>query len=62
MDLQHQQLIHMINQLEEALQNGKGGYVLLQVLEGLLYYYTTTHFAAEERLMRDVDFSGYKRH
>jgi hemerythrin len=57
-DVQHQQLVALINQLHDAMSQGKGREVIGSVLAGLLEY-TRTHFAAEERMMVAGSYPGY---
>jgi hemerythrin len=47
-DLQHQRLVAMINELNDAMAKGRGRDVLGQILAGLASY-TATHFATEEK-------------
>ena len=47
-DGQHQKLIGMINDLNEAMKQGKGKTVVGEVIDGLINY-TDTHFKTEER-------------
>jgi hemerythrin len=60
-DDQHQKLIDLLNELHAAMLAGKGAAVLGKTLEGLAFY-TTTHFAHEERLMKRHAFPGYAEH
>jgi len=46
-DTQHQRLIRMINDLNDAMRQGKGKEVLGKIITGLITY-TRTHFKAEE--------------
>lgn len=61
MDAQHVKLVGMINELYDAMREGKGGQQVVTVL-GELADYTHTHFAAEERLMRQVEYPDLERH
>jgi hemerythrin len=54
-DAQHQRLVAMINDLNAAMQQGKGKDVIGRILDGLVSY-AQFHFGAEERLM---DRHGY---
>jgi hemerythrin len=54
-DIQHQNLVSLLNQLHEAMSQGRGKDVLGGILESLVRY-TKAHFAAEERLMQQ---NGY---
>ncbi len=60
MDKQHQELIRLINQLHEAMKNGKGKDEIGKVLTGLIRY-TKIHFAAEEKLMQEAHYPGYQQ-
>jgi hemerythrin len=57
MDRQHQKLIDLINQLNDAMSQGKGKEALGKTINGLLDY-TKTHFAAEEKLMGQHGYTG----
>jgi hemerythrin-like metal-binding protein len=62
-DMQHKRLVAMINQLEDAVDSGKGavneeiGSVLVQLVE-----YTQYHFSEEENIQREIGFSEAVRH
>jgi len=62
-DNQHKKLLAMINQLEDSVAAGKEivnndiGKVLVQLVE-----YTQTHFADEERIQDEIQYSGRDRH
>jgi len=60
-DAQHKKLIGIVCQLHEAMRQGKGKQVLGEVL-GNLIQYTRTHFASEERLMKDNGYPDYAGH
>lgn len=47
LDLQHQQLIRMINALHDSTTTGHGNEALGQTIDGLIEY-AQTHFATEE--------------
>lgn len=49
-DAQHQRLVELVNQLDDAMRSGKGRDVVGHVLTELINY-TVSHFAFEERLM-----------
>lgn len=61
MDMQHKQLVAMVNQLYEAMRAGKGDLVVKTLLPNLAQY-TRSHFNAEEKLMHDADFPGIGTH
>lgn len=50
-DLQHQKLIAIINELHDAMAVGHGKDVMVNVLDELVNY-TVYHFGTEERLMK----------
>jgi hemerythrin len=60
-DAQHRRLFSLADQLHSAMASGKGKAVLEQVLQSLISY-TKTHFAAEERIMRDCAYSDLAAH
>ena len=51
----------MVNQLHDAMKDGKGKQVIGDVLNGLINY-TKNHFAAEERLMKAHGYPDYEKH
>ena len=59
-DSQHKHLVELINQLHDAMSQGRGREVMGKVLEGLIDY-TRTHFATEERLMAAHAYPGQPR-
>ena len=60
-DRQHQKLVTFLNELYEAMQQGKGKDVLGKVLTDMVLY-TKTHFATEEQLMSQYGFPEYSGH
>ncbi|WP_298439447.1 bacteriohemerythrin [Geobacter sp.] len=60
-DDQHKKLVDMVNQLFDAMKGGKGSQVLGDILRQLIAY-TQTHFAAEERLMKQYAYPDYEAH
>ncbi len=50
MDQQHQKLVSLINELDDAMRQGKGKDVAAKIITGLVSY-TRTHFGNEERLL-----------
>jgi hemerythrin len=56
-DSQHRVLIDLLNQLFAAVVERKSDQIIGEILDGLLDY-TRTHFALEERLMRDAGYGG----
>jgi len=61
MDMQHQQLFGLLNQLHDAMSHGKGREVLPEVFEELIQY-TKSHFASEELLMQKYNYPGLVIH
>lgn len=57
MDDQHKQLVKMINQLHEAMKEGKGSTEVVKIV-GEMIEYTQFHFKSEEQLMSEHHFSG----
>ncbi len=47
-DKQHQTLVAMINELHDAMGQGKGGAILSKIVDDLIGY-TATHFKTEEK-------------
>lgn len=60
-DAQHQRLVGMINDLFDAMSQGKGKEALGQVVKGLADY-AVYHFGTEERLMKAHGYPDYDRH
>ncbi|HEY3281463.1 MAG TPA: bacteriohemerythrin [Armatimonadota bacterium] len=60
-DLQHQKLIDLMNELHEAMRTGKGGDQIAKTLKELVGY-TLVHFGNEERLMKAHAYGEYERH
>ena len=60
-DDQHKKLVNMVNELHDSMKIGKGKEVLEKILAGLIRY-TSTHFADEERLMQQHNYTGYEQH
>ena len=56
-DEEHQKLVAILNQLDEAMQSGKGTRVMREILSQLVEY-TKIHFASEEQCM---DEAGYPK-
>ena len=55
MDNQHRRLFDLINELSEAVSEGKGRDVMMPVLDSLIDY-TAKHFADEERLLEEIRY------
>lgn len=60
-DAQHRKLVDMINELNEAMAQGKAKDVLGAILDKLVSY-TAGHFALEERLLQTHGYDGYQEH
>ena len=60
-DSQHQKLVAFINGLHAAMLSGQGSTVLGKTLDGLVGY-TVTHFAFEEKLLRDSAYPELEAH
>ncbi|MGV0952231.1 MAG: bacteriohemerythrin, partial [Azonexus sp.] len=62
-DRQHLKLVQIINDLNDAMQEGKANDVLAKILRELVSY-TKTHFTAEEKYLEQYgypDVSAHKR-
>lgn len=60
-DNQHQKLVGMLNELHDAMKEGKGNEVLGKTLAELIQY-VGVHFSAEERLMNAHAYPEYNEH
>lgn len=60
-DEQHKKLVGMVNQLHDAMKIGKSGEVLGPILNSLISY-TASHFADEERLMKQHGYPDFAAH
>ena len=60
-DMQHQKWIGMINDLHEAMKQGKGNAVMGKILQGIVDY-TRTHFATEEKYFKQYDYPETEEH
>ncbi|HWI54785.1 MAG TPA: bacteriohemerythrin [Desulfobacteria bacterium] len=60
-DAQHQKLIDLVNQLHEAMKQGKGKDIMSQVLQTLINY-TATHFGTEEKYMTAFNYPQFSLH
>lgn len=58
MDDQHKKLVVIINDLNDAMKEGKSKEVMEKILKGLVDY-TVFHFASEEKLMQSNAYPGY---
>ncbi len=60
-DEQHQELVNILNRLFVAVAKREGQKAIAEILDALLVY-TQTHFALEERLMKDANYPDIERH
>ncbi len=60
-DTQHKKLVSMVNEMYQAMSEGKGNDVVGKVLNDLIAY-TRTHFAAEEKLMQTHGYPDFVVH
>jgi hemerythrin-like metal-binding protein len=60
-DAQHQRWIGLINDLHDAMRQGKGKGTIEQTLAKVMDY-THTHFATEEKLMLQTGYPDYIVH
>ncbi len=60
-DEQHKKLVGILNDLHDAMKQGKGNDVTGNVLSGLVQY-VATHFATEEKLMKEHAYTEYLKH
>jgi len=60
-DNQHKRMVSMINRLHKSIPDGAVNSEIDLVLKSLVDY-TQYHFAAEEKLMQEIQFPDYQRH
>lgn len=60
-DEQHKKLIAIINELNDAMKNGKAKEIIGKVIKELLDY-TKYHFSKEEGLMAQANYIGIESH
>ena len=60
-DMQHKQLISMLNELHDAIETGRGKEALEQTLQRLSGYWLM-HFTAEEQKMKEFDYPDIEAH
>ena len=60
-DEEHQKLVEILNQLDEAMRTGKGSRIMGEILSQLVEY-TKFHFASEEELMIEAEYPKLKLH
>jgi hemerythrin len=61
LDAQHKQVIGVINELYEAMQQGRDRAVLNPILDKLLQY-TMAHFKYEEQVLQEHNYPDLARH
>jgi len=60
-DMQHKKLIGMINELHDAMAQGKGRDVMAGLVRNMASY-ALIHFSAEEKLMQDKGYPELSAH
>ncbi len=60
-DTEHQNLVRILNDLDEAMRAGKGSRIMEDILTRLLEY-TVSHFESEERLMKESEYPKLQLH
>jgi hemerythrin len=60
-DMQHKKLVSMVNEMYQAMSEGKGNDAVGKVVNDLIAY-TKTHFAAEEKLMQSNGYPDFAAH
>jgi hemerythrin-like metal-binding protein len=60
-DVQHKQLVDIINRLHQALVNGEGRTVIGRTLNQLIRY-TKAHFAVEEKILQSCGYPDFLAH
>lgn len=60
-DRQHRELFLMINNLDDAMRQGRAGAEVLEVLD-FLDQYVVFHFRAEERRMTESSYPAHEDH
>ena len=60
-DNQHQELVNILNRLFVAVSKREGDKAIAGILDALVSY-TQTHFALEERLMREAKYKDLEPH
>lgn len=61
MDREHKRMVEIINDLYGAMRYGKGNEAIGRILDSLVAY-TQTHFAHEERFMRETGYAAFEAH
>ena len=60
-DSQHQELVNAINELHQAMRDGKGNSVLESIINKLITY-AGTHFQDEEKLFAEYSYPDSDKH
>jgi hemerythrin len=60
-DMQHKNLVNILNELHEAMRAGQAKEKLGQILSNLIKY-THSHFATEEKLMQSHGYPEFSQH
>lgn len=60
-DCQHKVLVDLLNEMHEAIQQGRTQEATRNIIDGLDEY-TRVHFAVEESLMRILHYPDYQKH
>lgn len=60
-DVQHKQLVDIINRLHQALVDGQERVVIGKTLDELIRY-TKAHFAAEEQVLQNCGYPDFRAH
>jgi hemerythrin len=60
-DNQHQRLVEILNELHEAMKNGKGKEIIHSTIDKLVDY-TVYHFSLEEKYLNQYSYPEFKKH
>jgi hemerythrin len=60
-DQDHKELVTLVNELHQAVQDGKSGETLGSILQAL-FTYTQEHFQREELLMEHINYADIDAH
>ena len=60
-DRQHERLVGLINQMHEAVVEGRGTEVIGEILDELIIY-TATHFSMEEKYFAQFEYADAEEH
>jgi hemerythrin len=61
MDVEHQKLLALVNNLNEAMKQGRARDELVLVFDALAHY-TQMHFTSEERFMEQIGYPDLAQH